>query len=125
MITMIVFVRRKQGLSREQFSQYWFEQHGPLVKSIPEFMRHVRKYIQYHPATGHAATGSLFGDIPGYDGVGEIWYDSREAMNASFQEPAYLEIIKPDELKFIDIAGCLSFIGDERVMFDGLSADGA
>ena len=57
--------------------------------------------------------------------VGEIWYDSREAMNASFQEPAYLEIIKPDELKFIDIAGCLSFIGDERVMFDGLSANGA
>ena len=121
MITMIVFVRRKAGLSREEFSRYWFERHGPLVKSIPEFMRHVRKYIQYHPAPGQAAAGSLFGDIPDFDGVGEIWYDSREAMNASFQEPRYLELIKPDELKFIDIEGCLSFIGDERVMFDGIA----
>lgn len=119
MITMIVFVRRKSGLSHDEFSRYWFERHGPLVKSIPEFMRHVRKYIQYHRAPGQAATGSLFGDIPDYDGVGEIWFDSREAMNEAFREPRYLEIIKPDELRFIDIEGCLSFIGDERVMFDG------
>ena len=120
MITMIVFVRRKADMSHDAFSRYWFEQHGPLVKSIPEFMRHVHKYIQYHPAPGQAAAGSLFGDIPDYDGVGEIWFDSREAMNAAFREPRYLEIIKPDELRFIDIEACLSFIGDERVMFDSL-----
>ncbi|MGE0858036.1 MAG: EthD domain-containing protein [Gammaproteobacteria bacterium] len=120
MITMIVFVRRKQGLSREEFSRYWFERHAPLVKSVPEFMRHVRKYIQYHPAPGSNAAGSLFGDITDYDGVGEIWFDSREAMNAALSEPRYLEIIKPDEREFIDLDGCLSFIGDERVMYDGL-----
>lgn len=119
MITMIVFVRRKQGMSREEFSRYWFERHGPLVKSVPEFMRHVQKYIQYHPAPGSNAAGSLFGDITDYDGVGEIWFDSREAMNAALSEPRYLEIIKPDEREFIDLEGCLSFIGDERVMYDG------
>lgn len=118
MITMIVFVRRKQGITREEFSRYWFEQHGPLVLRTPEFMRHVRKYVQYHLAPGHAAAGSLFGDITDYDGVGEIWFDSREAMNAALNEPRYLEIMRPDELKFIDLDGCLSFIGDERVMFE-------
>ncbi len=118
MVTMIVFVRRKQGISREEFSRYWFERHAPLVLSTPEFMQHVRKYVQYHPAAGPTAAGSLFGDITDYDGVGEIWFDSREAMNAALTEPRYLEIMRPDELKFIDLEGCLSFVADERVIYD-------
>lgn len=63
MITMIVFVRRKAGLSREEFTRYWHDRHAPLVLDTPEFMRHVRRYVQYHSAPGHAAAGSLFGDI--------------------------------------------------------------
>lgn len=118
MITMIVCVRRKQGLSREVFSHYWHKRHGPLVLSTPEFMQHVRKYVQYHLADGDAAPGSLFGDISDYDGVGEIWFDTREAMNAALNEPRYLEVMRPDEEKFIDLAGCLSLVTEERVMYD-------
>src|ERR1700736_5681275 len=122
MITMIVYVRRKKGISREEFSRYWFEHHAPLVLSTAEFMRHVRKYIQYHFAPGQAAAGSLFGDIANdYDGVGEIWFDSRESMNAALNEPRYLEIMRPDEYNFIDLDGCLSFVGEERIIYD---ADG-
>ena len=118
MITMIVFVRRKAGLTREEFTRYWHDRHAPLVLSVPEFMRHVRRYVQYHDAPGAAAAGSLFGDISDYDGVGEIWFDSREAMNAALNEPRYLELIKPDEMQFIDLAGCLSFVAEEHVMYD-------
>ncbi|MGE3599143.1 MAG: EthD domain-containing protein [Dehalococcoidia bacterium] len=117
MITMIVYVRRKKGITREQFSKYWFEHHGPLVLSTPEFMKYVRKYIQYHFAPGDAQAGSLFGDIVDYDGCGVIWFDSREAMNAALNEPRYLEIMRPDEHNFIDLEGCLSFVGDERVIY--------
>ena len=118
MITMIVFIRRKKGMSREEFSRYYFEHHAPLVKSTPEFMRHVRKYAQYHPAPGSAEAGSLFGDITDYDAVGEIWFDSRESMNEALSEPVYLKNVKPDEYRFIDIDACLSFVGDERILHD-------
>src|SRR3546814_5431273 len=114
MITMIVFVARKAGLTPEQFSDYWLNRHAPLVKSVPEFMRYVRKYVQHHAAPGAPEAGSPFGDIPDYDGVGEIWFDSRESMQAAFEEPRYLEIIRPDEEKFIDATRCLSFIRSEE-----------
>ncbi|MFT4562663.1 MAG: hypothetical protein ACI9BW_002410 [Gammaproteobacteria bacterium] len=122
MITMIVFVRRVHTFSREEFTRYWHDQHGPLVMRTPEFMQYVHKYVQHHYAPGHAAAGSLFGDITDYDGVGEIWFDSRESMNTAFNEPRYLEIIKPDERTFIDIDKCLSFISEEHVMIDKIAS---
>jgi uncharacterized protein (TIGR02118 family) len=117
-ITMIVFVRRAPHMTRDEFTRYWHDKHAPLVKSVPEFMCHVRKYVQHHSAPGAAEAGSLFGDISDYDGVGEIWFDSRESMDEALNEPVYLEKIKPDERKFIDLDGCLSFISEERVMYD-------
>lgn len=117
MITMIIFVKRKAGLSPRAFSTYWFEQHAPLVRSVPEFMQHVRKYVQHHPAPASGAEAP-FGNSGDYDGVGEIWFDSRDSMATAFAEPRYLEIIRPDEEKFFDASRCLSFISTEHVMFD-------
>jgi uncharacterized protein (TIGR02118 family) len=96
-------------MSREEFSAYWRNQHGPLVKSVPEFMRHVRKYVQCHLAAGVPPLG-----VEGaYDGVAELWFDSPDEIARAFQEPRYLEIIRPDELKFVDISNCISFITEE------------
>lgn len=116
MLKLIVCIKRKPGLSREEFGAYWRNNHGPLVKSVPEFMRHVRKYVQCHLAEG---TESLIGSIPDYDGVGELWFDSPETLQQAFNEPRYLEIIRPDELKFIDLDKCLAFQTEELTMTDG------
>jgi len=48
-----------------------------------------------------------------YDGVAELWFDSAEEIERAFEEPRYLEIIRPDELKFVDVPGCISFITEE------------
>jgi uncharacterized protein (TIGR02118 family) len=109
MVKYIICARRKSGMSREEFSAYWRNQHGPLVKSVPEFMRHVRKYVQCHLAAGVPPLG-----VEGaYDGVAELWFDSPDEIARAFQEPRYLEIIRPDELKFVDISNCISFITEE------------
>ncbi|MDB5715469.1 MAG: ethyl tert-butyl ether degradation EthD [Sphingomonadales bacterium] len=118
MITMIVFVTRKAGLSHDEFSKYWIEVHGPLVKSVPEFMKYVRKYVQHHRAPGGLEGGATFGDVSGYDGVGEIWFDDRASMKAAFDEPQYMAIIRPDEENFFDASRCLSFISIEHVLSD-------
>ena len=75
MIKVIMVVKKKKGISREEFYKYWKEVHGPLVAGhIP----HLKKYIQNH-----------FVEIPGkeYDGDGiiETWYDDIESFQKSME----------------------------------------
>ena len=109
MVKLIICARRKPGLTRAEFSAYWRTQHGPLVRSVPEFMRHVRKYVQCHLVSDTAP----FGGEAAYDGVAELWFDTPEELTRAFNEPRYLEIIRPDELKFVDISNCISFVTEE------------
>ena len=109
MIKYIICATRKAGMTHEEFSAYWRHQHGPLVRSVPEFMRHVRKYVQCH-LVGDAVPLGAAGD---YDGVAELWFDSVEELMNAFNEPRYLEIIRPDELKFVDLSKCISFVTEE------------
>jgi uncharacterized protein (TIGR02118 family) len=109
MIKYIICATRKAGMTHEEFSVYWRNQHGPLVRSVPEFMRHVRKYVQCH-LVGEAVPLGTAGD---YDGVAELWFDSVDDLVSAFKEPRYLEIIRPDERKFVDLNKCISFITEE------------
>ena len=109
MIKYIICATRKAGMTHEDFSAYWRNQHGPLVRSVPEFMRHVRKYVQCHLVEGAVPLGAA----SDYDGVAELWFDSVEELVTAFNEPRYLEIIRPDELKFVDLSKCISFITEE------------
>ena len=91
MVKLIICVKRKTGMSRKEFDAYWQNQHGPLVKSVPEFMRHVRKYVQCHIVENSAPLGVA---AP-YDGVAELWFDSAEEIALAFKEPRYLENYSP------------------------------
>jgi uncharacterized protein (TIGR02118 family) len=121
MIAMIACAKRKADMSLAEFNLYWIEKHAPLVRSVPEFMRHVRKYVQFH-CDPHRAQGAPFGGSVDYDGVGELWFDSLESMQKAFAEPRYLEVIRPDEVKFLDLEKCMIFITREWVIHDELSA---
>ncbi len=112
MIKLMINVVRKPEMTHQEFSIYWREQHGPLVKSVPEFTRHIRKYVQCHPVLGRNPLGA--GDI--FDGVAELWFDNVQAMENAFSEPRYLEIVRPDELKFADLPKCVSLITEEVAM---------
>jgi uncharacterized protein (TIGR02118 family) len=110
MVKYIICATRKASLSHEEFSAYWRDHHGPLVRSVPEFARYVRKYVQCHLVKGSVPLGSG----GSYDGVAELWFDSIEDIQKAFSEPRYLEIIRPDEQKFVDGAKFLSFITEEN-----------
>jgi uncharacterized protein (TIGR02118 family) len=109
MVKLIVCAVRKAGLSHEEFATYWRERHAPLVRSVPEFTRHVRRYVQCHIATATVPLAAA-GD---YDGVAELWFDDVEALAAAFAEPRYLEVIRPDELEFVDLERTISFVTEE------------
>jgi uncharacterized protein (TIGR02118 family) len=110
MVKYIICVTRKAGLSREEFSAYWRHHHGPLVAGVPEFARHVRKYVQCHLVASEVPLGAA----GSHDGVAELWFDSVEDLVKAFNEPRYLEVIRPDEQKFVDAAKCISFVTEEN-----------
>lgn len=112
MIKLTVFAVRKADMSHAEFVRYWRDQHAPLVKSVTEFSRHVRRYVQCHGVSSALPLG-VDGD---YDGIGELWFDDTASMEQAFSEPRYLEIIRPDELKFVDIDNCLSYVSEEIEM---------
>jgi uncharacterized protein (TIGR02118 family) len=109
MVKLIICVKRKTGMARREFDAYWQNQHASLVKSVPEFMRHVRKYVQCHIVENSVPLGVA---AP-YDGVAELWFDSAEEIAQAFNEPRYLQIIRPDEHKFAELADCISFVTQE------------
>ena len=43
MVKFIGCARRKAGTSVAEFQDYWKNNHGPLVKSVPEFWQYVRQ----------------------------------------------------------------------------------
>ncbi len=48
MVKLMACLRRKPGMSKEAFHQYWKDTHGPLVISVTELSRYVRRYVQSH-----------------------------------------------------------------------------
>ena len=114
MVKVSVIVRRKPGMSPTEFHRYWKDVHGPLVLGVLEFMRHFHKYVQGH------AIAEAFADTPGalspYDGIAEVWADSMDEVQRAFAEPRYLEVIRPDEHTFLDLANCVFMVTEEVPM---------
>lgn len=109
MVKMVVCAVRKPGMEHAEFDRYWRHQHAAVIKSVPEFTRHVRRYVQCHLA----AQDTPFLQAGGYDGVAELWFDDVAAMNTAFNEPRYLEVIRSDELKFVDMERTVSLVTEE------------
>lgn len=102
MLKFTILLRKRQGLSHEAFVHYHKTQHAPLFAALPEVQQYVRRYVQ-----GHAQPLHLPGlPPPAYDGTTELWFDSAEDIGKVFGSERYLATIRPDEAKFLDLAGC-------------------
>jgi uncharacterized protein (TIGR02118 family) len=77
MIKLIALLKRKPGLTREEFAQRWLNDHIKLSSKMPG-LRGYRVNI----AIDHQPDGD--GVEPVYDGTAELWWDSVEAMEAAF-----------------------------------------
>ena len=109
MVKLTICAVRKAGLTHEEFDRYWRDTHAEVIKSVPEFTRHVRRYVQCHGVEG---SGPLGGD-GGYDGIAELWFDDAAAVERAVSEPRYLEVIRADEHKFVDGERCVSYLSEE------------
>lgn len=109
MIKLIVAIRRKQGMSQQDFHEYWGAQHANLVKACPASKRYVRRYVQCHTLNEAYSAGE-----PAFDGTAELWFDSVADKESFFSDPDYLSQVRPDESRFSDMSRTLFFLTRER-----------
>ncbi len=118
MLKLIYPLRRLPSLNREQFQKYWYETHGPLVRRHAKTLR-IRRYVQVHTLTDplNAMLREGRGGQNEYDGVAELWWQSREDLEAAFDAPdgrtAAAELLE-DEKKFIDLERSSLWVARER-----------
>ena len=118
MIKLTFCLVRLPHLSREAFQDYWFNTHGPLVRSVGEVLG-VRRYVQTHslPDAASEALQASRGGPPSFDGVAELWYDSLEDLGVRMQDPAAraaAQLLLEDERRFIDLAKSPLWWGEEK-----------
>jgi hypothetical protein len=103
MIKQVVFLKRRPGLTMEQFMDYYENQHSQLSKkmgakpALPNAQRYVRRYItpEKNPLTGEVIH-------PGYDCIMEIWWNTREDFEVAMKglsNPEFLQTRLEDERK--------------------------
>jgi uncharacterized protein (TIGR02118 family) len=121
MVKLVFTIRRRDGMTREEFQRYWREQHAPLVQRHAETLR-IRRYVQTHARETPLDTelAGPRGSEPGlYDGVAELWWDSLEDLAAAASseagQAAAAELIE-DEARFIDLPHSPIWLGEEHVV---------
>ena len=116
-VKVMMFVKRKPGLSREEFRKYYEEVHAPLsMKHLaPYYARYARNYISH----------SIEGEEPDFDCVTEIWFkDGRtaqaltDALGGSDTGSGYVTVLgrifHDDEERFMDRSRRVSFTVTEE-----------
>jgi uncharacterized protein (TIGR02118 family) len=108
MIKVILLIRRKPNITREEFVNHYEEVHAPLVlKHFPWIKGYVRNYVVEIPISEEL----------GLDCITEYWYDSLDdAIRVqAFCDSEAGQVIIEDEEKFIDIESRIVLLGDERI----------
>ena len=92
MIKLVYCIRRREGMSAEEFRGYWREQHAPRVAELAKALR-ARHYVQSHTLDSvfnEARQASRVARAP-YDGLTELWWDSEEDLAAAMGSPDGVE----------------------------------
>lgn len=89
---LFAFVKRKEGMSREDFLTYWHYSHGPLIRDTPGLGDRTISYVQ-HPARDD--------DRSGWDGVAVQEFASWDDFIAMLGGEAG-EAMRADEANFLD-----------------------
>lgn len=71
MFKAMIFLKRKDGLSFDEFKQHWINIHAPLVRQLPDIRRSVFNFV----------AGDGDGDI---DAISELWFDTEDAFTQAY-----------------------------------------
>lgn len=89
MIRRISLIRRKSGMSPDEFWAHYSGPHAAIARQLPGLQRMVLSRVM-------ATTGDHE-----WDAVGELWFASIEAVTRAFADPEMAALFAEDRPKFI------------------------
>lgn len=90
MIKRVSFIRRKDGMSPEEFFAHWTGPHADIVRQMPG-VRGLR----------FGRVDSRTPENQAWDGVGEVWFDSIEDALKAFATEPFASLLVEDRKKFM------------------------
>lgn len=87
-VKLMILVKRKEGVSLEDFRNYSLHQHGELGLKLPG----LRRYIQGHTVDGWYGIGE-----PTLDAAYQLWFDDVEALRDALESPEYKQLTEDYE----------------------------
>jgi uncharacterized protein (TIGR02118 family) len=114
-VKLVCFLKRKEGLSLEEFHDHWLNRHAPLIASTEPFASLVKRYEQHRRVAEPAWMGTA-----GFDGITIQWFDSTADVEAFVTAPEYASVLAPDEASFLDTDALVWMVTEEpTVAVDG------
>ena len=121
MLKTVYILRRKPGMTLEEFQTYWLEKHAPLVKQHARALG-IKRYIQVHtrplqePRRPDPIRGQM---LDPFDGVAEVWVDPESATGTEEEREKARKALAEDEAKFLDFANSAIWRGEEHFIIQG------
>lgn len=75
-VKRIGLLRRKEGMTDQQFLDHWINVHAEMGRRLPGLRRYAVNFIDRKRFPGF-----------GWDGFSELWFDSEEDLQAAYASP--------------------------------------
>ena len=108
MVKLISLLKKLPGRTHEEFAAYWTGPHADLDKKMPRLKKYVINVLNTEQMTALGGTAI-------FDGVGELYWDSVEDMQADFASAEGLAAGE-DGGNLCEV--CLNLYVNEHIMVD-------
>lgn len=107
MMRFTYLLRRRPGMSLQEFKDYFSNVHGPLVVRYSTVLK-MQKYVQVYTLDDpmNEELRNSRGALPAYDGVQEFWWNSRQDCLDLLESPEAQEASRTlieDDKNFVDL----------------------
>ncbi|MEV6013110.1 EthD domain-containing protein [Streptomyces sp. NPDC051976] len=114
MIKVVCLLKKRDGLSDEEFRDYYENHHVKIFAGLldhPGIKRYVRRYLTpiADPTTGAVRSA-------GFDVIMELWISDQELFETQFQsaqDSDFRALVAEDEAKLFDRTQMYSYVVDE------------
>ncbi len=124
MLKLTFCMHRLSHLSRDEFQNYWMNQHPLSAPRNAAELLGIRKYVQVFPIPeeDNKQVKEIRDGADEFDGVAEIWIDDLETFTTKWKTgegKKAFESFLEDEKNFVDWERSVCFLAEEKVVLGG------
>ena len=124
MLKLTFCMHRLPHLTRDEFQNYWMNQHPLSAPRNAAEVLGIRKYVQVFsiPEEDNKQVKEIRDGADEFDGVAEIWIDDLETFTTKWKTgegKKTFESFLEDEKNFVDWERSVCFLAEEKVVLGG------